>query len=132
MPSAHGFAQQSRPEHISAVYGITVEDARAMVDAVIAANSAMMAAEFSQKRSNLKDTALRKMTNVPSAVDLLAHGVQFEQVKGKRLLPLVLTALQSAGHNPMHLTQMASSALVHPPLRDKIAEIEQAAAVAAN
>jgi hypothetical protein len=122
-----------RPLHISAVYGIPIEDAQIMVDAVIAANSAPMAAEFAQKRSNLKDTALRKKENVPSAVDLLAHGVQFEQVKGKRLLPLILAALQVAGHNPMHLTQTGSAALVHPPLRDKIVEIKlvPAAAVAA-
>lgn len=120
-----------RPEHISAVYGIPLEDAHALVNAVIAANTAAMAAEFAQKRSSVKDTALRKMENPPSAVDLLANGVQFEQVKGKRLLPLVLNALQGAGHNPMHLTQTASAALVHPPLRDKIAEIEEAAAAVA-
>lgn len=120
-----------RPQHISAVYGISVEDAQMMVDAVISANSAPMAAEFAQKRSNLKDTALRKMDNVPSAVDLLAHGVQFEQVKGKRLLPLILSALQGAGHNPMHLTQTGSAALVHPPLRDKIAEIKHGPVAAA-
>jgi hypothetical protein len=120
-----------RPEHISAVYGIPVPDAQALVAGAIAANSAPFAAEFAQKRSNLKDTALRKMENVPSAVDLLAHGVQFEQVKGKRLLPHVLTALQNAGHNPMHLTQTPSDALVHPPLRARIAEIKQAPLAAA-
>ena len=117
-----------RPEHISEVYKITIEVAQALVDATIAANSAAMAAEFAQKRSSLKDTALRKMPNVPSAVDLLANGIKFEQVKGKRLLPLILNALQSSGHNPMHLTQTSSSALIHPPLRDRILEIKNAAA----
>jgi len=117
-----------RPEHISEVYKITIEVAQTLVDATIAANSAAMAAEFAQKRSSLKDTALRKMPNVPSAVDLLANGIKFEQVKGKRLLPLILNALQSSGHNPMHLTQTSSSALIHPPLRDRILEIKNAAA----
>jgi AAA domain, putative AbiEii toxin, Type IV TA system len=120
-----------RPEHISAVYGIPVADAQAMVAAVIAANSAPFAAEFAQKRSSLKDTALRKMENVPSAVDLLANGVQFEQIKGKRLLPLLLNALQATGHNPMHLTQTGSDALIFPSLRDSIAQMKQAAAAAA-
>lgn len=121
-----------RPEHISAVYGIPVADAREMVQALIAAYSAPFAAEFAQKRSSLKDTALRKMENTPSAVDLLANGVQFEQIKGKRLLPLILNALQVSGHNPMHLTQTASDALVDPMLRDCIANIKQAAAPAAQ
>lgn len=121
-----------RPEHISEVYGINGNDARLMVETVIVANAATMAAEFAQKRSSLKDTALRKMENVPSAVDLLANGVHFEQVKGKRLLPLILSALQAAGHNPMHLTQTGSAALVHPPLRDKIATIKRATATAAS
>ncbi len=115
-----------RPEHISAVYEINIADAREMVAAVIAANSAIFAAEFAQKRSSLKDTALRKMDGVPSAVDLLANGVQFDQIKGKRLLPLILTALQNAGRNPMHLMQTVSEALVHPLLRDKISEIKKA------
>jgi hypothetical protein len=120
-----------RPEHISAVYGMSLAEAQQMVAAVIAAASAQFAAEFAQKRSSLKDTALRKMENVPSAVDLLANGVQFEQVKGKRLLPHVLTALQQAGHNPMHLAQNATDALVHVPLQNLIAEMKQAAAAAA-
>ena len=72
------------------------------------------------------------MENVPSAVDLLANGVHFEQVKGKRLLPLILDALQRAGHNPMHLTQTASNALIHPSLRDCISGIIQAAAPVAQ
>jgi hypothetical protein len=105
---------------------MTLADANTLVATVIAANSAPLTAEFAQKRSNLKDTALRKMENVPSAVDLLAGGLQFHQVKGKRLLPLVLNALQAAGHNPMHLTQTVSEALVHPSLRDAIAGIKQA------
>jgi hypothetical protein len=116
-----------RPAHISAVYGITLSDAEALVAAVIAANSAAFAAEFAQKRSNLKDTALRKMEKLPSAVDMLNKGVQFEFVKGKSLLPLVLTSLQMAGHNPMRLTQTASNALIHVPLRDLVASIKQTA-----
>lgn len=117
-----------RPEHISAVYGIPAADAVTMVETIIAANGAPFAAEFAQKRSSLKDTALRKMAGVPSAVDLLAHGVQFDQVKGKSLLPHVLTALQEAGHNPMRLTETPSAALVDPTLRDLIAQMKQAAA----
>lgn len=121
-----------RPAHISAVYGIPLPDAEALVGAVIAANGAAFAAEFAQKRSNLKDTALRKMENLPSAVDMLANGVQFEFVKGKRLLPLVLTALQTAGHNPMRLTQTVSNALIHAPLRDRVAGIKQASGASAT
>jgi hypothetical protein len=119
-----------KPEHISAVYGIPLADANEIVNAIIVGHSATFAAEFAQKRSSLKDTALRKMEKVPSAVELLAQGVQFEQIKGKRLLPLVLAALQNSGHNPMHLTQNTSEALIHPPLRDCIIEMKQAAAAA--
>jgi len=118
-----------RPEHIAAVYGIQLADAQTIIATVIAANHAVFAAEFAQKRSNLKDTALRKMENVPSAVDLLAEGVLFEQVKGKRLLPHVLTALQNAGHNPMRLTETTSEAIVSPLLRDLINQLKQAVPV---
>ena len=119
-----------RPEHIAAVYGIKLADAQTMITNVIAANHAVFPAEFAQKRSNLKDTALRKMENVPSALDLLAGGVLFEQVKGKRLLPHVLTALQNEGHNPMRLTETPSAALVHPFLRDLINQLKQTVPVA--
>jgi hypothetical protein len=121
----HSFCQ---PQHISTVYGIPEGDAREMVEAIIKANSTKMTAVFAQKRTDLKNTVLRGMENVQSAVDLLANEVRFEQVKGKHLLPLVQNALQNAGHNPMHLIQRASPALVHPILRDKIAEIKQLAA----
>lgn len=116
-----------RPEHISAVYEIPIADALAMVAEVIAANSAPFAAEFAQKRSSLKDTALRKMADVPSAVSLLQNGVQFEQIKGKRLLPHVLTALQNKGKNPMLLTQTASVGLLDTSLQDAIIEMKLAA-----
>jgi AAA domain, putative AbiEii toxin, Type IV TA system len=118
----HAFCQ---PEHIAAVYGIAIDEARSIINSILTANGAVFAAEFSQKRSNLKDTALRKMPNVPSAVDLLATGVKFEQVKGKRLMPLVLDALSVAGHNPMRLTATPSEALVHLPLRDAIAKMKE-------
>lgn len=120
-----------RPAHIAAVYEIPEADAEELLAAVIAANNAPFAAEFAQKRSNLKDTALRKMDGVPSAVDLLADGVKFEHVKGKRLLPLVLGALQQAGHNPMRLTSTATAALTHAALRDQIAAIKAVVAGAA-
>jgi len=51
------------------------------------------------------------------------------QVKGKRLLPHVLTALQNAGHNPMRLTETTSEAIVSPLLRDLINQLKQAVPV---
>ncbi|MEX3982570.1 AAA family ATPase [Paraburkholderia sp. EG287A] len=129
----HSFCQ---PAHISAIYGIPLADAEEMVHAVIAGGSAQFVAEFTQKRSSLKDTALKKMDDVPSAVDLLANGLQFEQVKGKKLLTKLLMALQQGGHNPMRLTSTASEALISEALREKVAEIkatiDAANAAAAN
>lgn len=119
-----------KAEHIAAVYAISQGDAEAILAAVMTANSAVFAAEFAQKRTSLKDTALKKMNGVPSATDMLVDGVKFEHVKGKRLLSHVLTAIQQAGHNPMRLTDTPSAALVHAPLRDKIAAIKAEVAAA--
>jgi hypothetical protein len=116
-----------RPEHISAVYGIAPEDAESLVSTAIAENNAVFAVEFAQKRADLKSKALRKMENSPSATDMVVNGVQFEFVRGKSLLPLVLTALHAAGHDPNHLTQTASDALIHQPLRDRVVAIKRAA-----
>lgn len=113
-----------KPEHIAAVYGIPQEGAEAIVAAIIAANGAVFAAEFAQKRNSLKDTALKKKDGIQSATEMLADGVKFAHVKGKRLLSHVLAGIQQAGHNPMRLTDTLSAALVHPPLREKIASIK--------
>ncbi|MGO4307340.1 AAA family ATPase [Cupriavidus sp. RAF12] len=120
-----------KADHIAAVYGIPQADAEEILTTILAANSAVFGAEFAQKRSSLKDTALRKMDGVQSATDMLAQGVKFEHVKGKRLLALVLAAIQQAGHNPVHLTATASPALVHSPLRDRIAAIKALVTAAA-
>ncbi|CAJ97173.1 Hypothetical protein H16_B2391 [Cupriavidus necator H16] len=119
-----------RPAHISAVYGIPEADSEAMMAAIIAANQALLAAEFAQKRVSLKDTTLKRMKDASSATDMLAGGLKFEHIKGKRLMALVQTALQQAGHNPMRLTSTPSAALVYAPLRDKIAAIKAAVAAA--
>lgn len=112
-----------RPEHIAAVYELEIDEAQRIVNDVLSANQLVFSAEFAQKRSNLKDTALRRMDNVPSATDLLGQAIAFWQVKGKRLLPLIQNALQAGGHNPMLLASTASDALIHAPLRDRIAQI---------
>lgn len=121
----HSFCQ---PEHIAFVYSIGQEDAHQMVNRIIQSDSAVFAAEFAQKRSAVKDTALRRMENAASATDLLAGGVTFELVKGKRLLPLVLAELQQRGLNPMLLTQTSSPALVVPQLQALLTQMRQSAA----
>lgn len=112
-----------RPEHIAAVYDMDLDDARSLVDTILATQSAVFSAEFAQKRMSLKSTALKNMQNVPSAPDMLENGIQFDYVKGKRLLALVQNALQTQGHNPMHLQQTISVGLVDESLTNTISAL---------
>lgn len=115
----HSFCQ---PSHISNVYGMTEADATELVQQTLKIHAARLTVEFTQKRNNLKDTALRKMENIPSAVDLIGGGIQFHQAKGKSLLSLILDVLEKGGHNPMHLSANTSLALIDETLKAIIAD----------
>jgi predicted ATPase len=66
------------PEHISAVYGMSLAEAEELLRRVIDANKSAMLVEFAQKRSSLKDTVLRKKDSVPSATELVeADTIEF-------------------------------------------------------
>ncbi len=106
-----------KPEHIAAVYGMTETEVSELVQKVISDNNARLIVEFTHKRSDLKNSALRKMPNVSSTDNLIGQEIQFYQVKGKSLVPLVLEALKAVGHNPMHLTSKPSAALQEDKLK---------------
>lgn len=109
--------QFCKPEHVSASLGISLDDARQIIDGTIAANNASLAADFTNKRSELKSRILKAKDNVPSAVDLLGAQISFEQVKGKRLFGLLNNELPKLQHNPMHLIHKGTDALKIPELK---------------
>ncbi|MEF9926446.1 MAG: AAA family ATPase [Massilia sp.] len=105
----HSFCQ---PRHVAKVYGMTEEAANQKLQDILTENAAKLTVEYTQKRTHLKDNALRKMQNVPSAGDLIGKAICFNQVKGKSLLPLLLDSLSADNHNPMRLTTVPSPILV--------------------
>lgn len=115
----HSFCQ---PAHVANVYGMSEEEATHRIEGVLLANNGKLTVEFTQKRSHLKDNALRKKEKVPSAVDLIGNVIQFDQVKGKSLLPLLLNSLTADGLNPMRLTTVPSPALIDAGLAELIAQ----------
>ena len=123
----HSFCQ---PAHIAAVYGMTIEQAQALVDQAIAAQQAKLTIEFSNKRNALKSGALKKMEAVQSAQDLIGASIQFPQVKGKTLLKAIHAALQSQGLNAAHLSTQTSPALVDVNLSALIVQAKLAAGLA--
>lgn len=109
--------QFCKPEHVSAALNISLDSARQIVDGLISANNASLAADFTNKRSDLKNKILKAKDNVPSAADLLGAQIAFEYVKGKRLFGLLSAELGKLQHNAMHLTNNKTIALEIPELR---------------
>ena len=104
----HQFCQ---PEHLAIALNISPQAATAILDQIIVANNASLAADFTNKRAELKSKILREKDNVPSAADLLGAQISFTQIKGKRLFGILNQALPPLGHNPMHLLNKRSEAL---------------------
>lgn len=113
----HSFCQAA---HVANVYEVTQEAAEKRIQDVLIANAPRLTVEYSQKRSHLKDNALRKKQDVPSAVDLIGDGIRFDQVKGKSFLPLLLDSLSADNLNPMRLTTVPSPALIDATLEDLV------------
>jgi len=103
--------QFCRPDHVAAAFEITLEEARTIIEGVIAANNASLSADFANKRSELKSKILRDKENVPTAANLLGAQISFEQVKGKRLFGLLNVELTPQGKNPMRLLTTRTAAL---------------------
>jgi energy-coupling factor transporter ATP-binding protein EcfA2 len=103
--------QYCQPEHISEALNIPLENARSIVNAILAANGASLAADFANKRADLKSKALKGKDGTPSATDLLKAQIAFEYVKGKRLFGLLCNELTAQHQNPMHLSAKRTSAL---------------------
>jgi hypothetical protein len=103
--------QFCRPKHVAAALEITLEEARTIIEGIIAANNASLSADFANKRSELKGKILRYKENVPTAADLLGAQISFEQVKGKRLFGLLNVELSQQGKNPMRLLTTRTEAL---------------------
>lgn len=116
-------------EHIAAVYGISIEQAEALVQQAIAAQQPKFVMEYTNKRNTLKAGPLKKMPGVPSGQDLIANGFSFAQIKGKSLLKSINTVLSQAGHNPGHLGSTSSAALASPGLTAVIAQAKAAAGI---
>jgi energy-coupling factor transporter ATP-binding protein EcfA2 len=123
--------QFCKPEHIAAALEISLEEARDIIDGIIAANNASLAGDFANKRSELKNKVLRLKENVPTAVDLMGAQIAFEHVKGKRLFGLLNVELQQLGHNPMRLLTTTTDALKIDQLRAFAAGVWPPAAPAA-
>lgn len=104
----HQFCQ---PPHIAAALSISSEDATKIVNGIILANGASLAAEFANKRSDLKSKALRSKDSVPSAADLLTSQIDFKFVKGKRLFGLLDAELVRLKYNPVKLVSVSSESL---------------------
>ena len=103
----HAFCQ---PAHISAVYGISQNDAQVLINQILAANNASFLIEFTQKRMNLKATALRNKEGAASAEDLVNSQIVFDQVRGKSLSQKYWTNFRNKG-----TTRCASQ--LRPPMR---------------
>jgi hypothetical protein len=115
--------QFCKPEHVAGALGLSLEDARQIVEGIIAANNASLAAYFTNKRSDLKSKILKTMDNVPSAANLLGAQIAFEYVKGKRLFGLLNVELTRLQHNPMHLINKRTDALKIPELSQFAAKV---------
>lgn len=103
--------QFCRPEHLSSTLGITLDQAKQIIEGIIAANNASLAADFTNKRSDLKQKVLKAKEDVPSAASLLGAQIGFDYVKGKRLFGLLNTELAKLQLNPMYLQSKKSDAL---------------------
>ena len=115
----HQFCQ---PEHLAGALKITAEDARNIIDRIIVAHNASLAADFTNKRAELKSKLLKQKEDVPSAADLLGGQISFAFVKGKRLFGLLTAELSKLGQNPMHLSG-TSDALQIEQLRKFAAQV---------
>jgi hypothetical protein len=62
------------------------------------------------------------MENAASSSDLVAHGFDFSQARGKSIFTHILDTLQHKGLNPMHLTQKPSAALEDEKLKSFISD----------
>ncbi|WP_165371526.1 AAA family ATPase [Pseudolysobacter antarcticus] len=112
-----------KPAHLAAVYSMTLDFAENLVEDAIVANASQFTIEFANKRAQLKQTTLRLMKDVPSAVDLMGKRIKFDQVKGKSLLPKILDSLKLAGENPMRLIETGSDALKAAALTQVVIDI---------
>src|SRR5262249_53555189 len=92
-----------RPGHLRGALNMSLQEAERIITRIIEANNASFAADFTNKRNELKSKVLRDKENVPSAADMLGATTSFEQTKGKRLFGLLNAELTRLGHNPMRL-----------------------------
>lgn len=116
----HYFCQ---PEHISHVLGISLDEARSLVQKVIDANRSKFAIDFTSKRIDLKQKTLREMKDVPSAADLVKGKIEFPQIKGKSLYGQVHHELQLMKKQANKLSTEESPHLNSPFLQQFSAKV---------
>jgi energy-coupling factor transporter ATP-binding protein EcfA2 len=95
--------QFCKPEHLAEALGIRLEEAKTIIDRIISASNASLSIDFANKRTELKNKALKLKENVPSAADLVGALIEFKFVRGKRLFGLLNTELPRLGYNAMHV-----------------------------
>jgi predicted ATPase len=118
--------QFCEPEHLSSALGIQLQAANAIIDQIITANNASLAADFTNKRSELKNKTLRDKQDVPTAADLLGARITFPQIKGKRLFGILNAELSRHGNNPRRLLTTTSPALIVPQIQQFAARVWRA------
>jgi hypothetical protein len=103
------------PAHIAVVAQIEEEEAQEIIDSVLDANQAPLAAKLAKKRVDLSFKALKAFQDRASTDDLVANGVGFDLALGKLLMPKILNELQ-AGGTPVGDLLTPSAALIDAEL----------------
>lgn len=102
-----------RPQHLSAVLGMPLPDATALIDAVVRDNNNGLVIKFRDKREEIKHSLYRNDPEAcPPAAQLLpGPQISLDQSHGKSVLSLLGPRLQQLGINPSEI-MVASNALV--------------------
>jgi hypothetical protein len=78
----HQFCQA---EHLAGSLEIAIQAAHDIINRLIEAHNASFAADFANKRTDLRNKVLKYKENVPAARDLMGGMIEFSQIRGKRL-----------------------------------------------
>jgi metal-dependent hydrolase (beta-lactamase superfamily II) len=107
------------PEHISHTTGLSLEEAKDLVQNVIDTKQAEFASKLTLKRQELNQKALKSCPCRSSTEDVVGTGITFSTSVGKLLLSAVSRALQEKGKQPAMLLQQ-SPYLGNSELRKKL------------
>ena len=103
------------PAHVASVAQIAEEEAQGIVDEVVAANQALLAAKLTKKRNDLKFKALKNCPVRAETDDLVEDGLEFEMSLGKLLMTRIKAKLHDNGY-PVGDLIAPSEALINDEL----------------